>query len=1111
MSALIFTATRDHITLTVPPAARGLLARLTGQATDASVDAMSRQDWALGLALSDLRALAEEEPSGALEIDETRIILSHPLAATLDGETARVLGLPPLTDLVFETGVSGVLGNPGFRLDWRWSRAGRPVSPARTGVILHTDRGDQRMPRAALDAIVIAERFDDAAPLTDHWSALARFRRNLRPEDDTVDPGISPDENARIAMTGFLDTLRIASADAFAMALRDDGAGGVTFDPLPYAHGASEEADSAPLMDDELGAFHAEFGKRGASAAYRTGNNSYLVVERGAAPALAVMARKQRAPQAERESFIENPSSDLAEAYEAALDDEGALDGVDDATREALIETAVGQTFVQTPEYLSARIVGVGAWRPPDIGGVAAHRTTWLPEAFTETQKTALRDKSSAELEAIQAVHKAARERGDSHIDVGDGTTIPVGPRTEAELEARMEEAREAEEERKDGTSPLPEDGTVTEGQGVDTAGPIVLQTKLNFEDLTYGPEHIARPANVSDAVPSAVTSTLMSHQQVSFDWQVAAWRAGTPGLLNADEPGLGKTLQSLAFLAWLRTVMAAGPLEERLPILIVAPTSLLMNWEQEVATHLDAEGLGTVLRLYGSGVSARKHHGVEGKETDDGTARLDFRDLHEAVEDGRGHDRWILTTYQTLTNYQHSFGRLRFAAAVFDEIQAIKNPATLGAEAARSVNARFRIGLTGTPIENRLTDIWAIMDQLAPKALSSLRDFRKTFEPPTPENMADLNARIFGAGKGGPFGIRRLKSDVAAHLPPKLRLLHPRVMPPVQAARYEEAHEKAASSPRGGALKALQHIRSVSAHPGAVEGEGDAAFIEASARLSATIELLDWIRSRGERALVFIEHVRLQHRFAEIVRRLFALDEVAIINGKTDARKRQPIVDTFQRHGTEPGVFDVLILAPRAAGTGLTLTAACHVIHLSRWWNPAVEEQCNDRTHRIGQTRPVTVHVPMAIHPEYVVTSFDCLLHDLMRGKRNLAEAALWPAGDVPEDIGELLDGLATAPGMVHGAGVPDAATLQEQVQAAGFRVEGLPKGGLALHGKAGSVPLELRSGTAGWTMGDAASARIRLGVSPAGEGATSSSSPPLTALSGEMMALWPRYTLDG
>jgi len=151
-----------------------------------------------------------------------------------------------------------------------------------------------------------------------------------------------------------------------------------------------------------------------------------------------------------------------------------------------------------------------------------------------------------------------------------------------------------------------------------------------------------------------------------------------------------------------------------------------------------------------------------------------------------------------------------------------------------------------------------------------------------------------------------------------------------------------------------------------------------------------------------------MQHRFIELVKREFGLPGVDLINGSTPIPRRQEIVNRFQQHLKRDEGFDLLVLGPKAAGTGLTLTAATHVIHLSRWWNPAVEEQCNDRVHRIGQTMPVTVHVPMAIHPGYQQNSFDCLLHSLMTRKRRLASSALWPMGDTNEDAGRLQQMLA-------------------------------------------------------------------------------------------------------
>ena len=199
-------------------------------------------------------------------------------------------------------------------------------------------------------------------------------------------------------------------------------------------------------------------------------------------------------------------------------------------------------------------------------------------------------------------------------------------------------------------------------------------------------------------------------------------------------------------------------------------------------------------------------------------------------------------------------------------------------------------------------------------------------------------------------LGLRRLKSEVATDLPGKYRVLHPRIMPEPQAEAYLRVRATIAAGTRGGALAALHRIRSVSVHPGTgLRGE-DEAFIAGSARMAAAMDILDTIHIRRERALVFIEHRKLQYRFAELARLRYRLQEVPVINGDTPIPKRQKTVDRFQRHLERDEGFDLLVLGPRAAGTGLTLTAASHVIHLSRWWNPAVEEQCNDRAHRIGQ-----------------------------------------------------------------------------------------------------------------------------------------------------------------
>lgn len=487
------------------------------------------------------------------------------------------------------------------------------------------------------------------------------------------------------------------------------------------------------------------------------------------------------------------------------------------------------------------------------------------------------------------------------------------------------------------------------------------------------------------------MSTTLRPYQLAAFEWQAQAWSAGLPGILNADEQGLGKTLQTLSFLTWLQQRMVDGEVPSR-PFLIVAPTSLLRNWEAECATHVDPDVWGEPVRLYGQHLQRWKHPAQRGRDIDDGMARLDLSSIENMP-------RLVIATYQTVANYAVSFSQAPFAVAVFDEIQNLKNPFAMRSEAAKAILADFRIGLTGTPVENATRDIWAIMDQLFPLALGPLAEFRRVFDQPREERMKQLHAALFSGQCGRPaLALRRLKKDAAPDLPPKVRILHPRIMPEVQAIRYDEIRGKG-----GGMFPLLHHIRRTSLHPGLVEGEIPETFTAASARLAAAMDILAHIKSRGERALVFIENRDVQAWFAELIKIEFGLERVYVINGDTSIDDRKKITDRFQRHLVEDRGFDVLVMGPRAAGTGLTLTAANHVIHLTRWWNPAVEEQCNDRTHRIGQSRSVTIHIPLAVHPRLGPNSFDCLLQRLMTRKRGIANAVLWPQESEGPELLEL------------------------------------------------------------------------------------------------------------
>ena len=487
--------------------------------------------------------------------------------------------------------------------------------------------------------------------------------------------------------------------------------------------------------------------------------------------------------------------------------------------------------------------------------------------------------------------------------------------------------------------------------------------------------------------------------------------------MLNADDQGLGKTLQTLSFLAWLQANMEAGPPERRAPILIVAPTGLLRTWAAEERTHSTATGLGARIDAHGGGLKALRNPDMPGKDTDDGAPRIAFDDLRSGIANGNGHKWWALATYEMLANYQHSFRQIEFSAVVFDEIQKIKNVKTLISLAARSVEAEFRIGLTGTPIENHVGDIWAIMDAVAPGRLGTLQEYLERYRAVTEERMSELHGRLFKRLRKEdrdypPVGQRRFKENEIAGLPRKDYRLYPATMPPEQARAYEDARSRLADGASGAALKVLHHVRGVSLHPrspDAVSGDIDGYFAR-SARFEQVRRILERIRERRERALIFMEDRRMLAFAAQWLRSEFGLRDVRIINGQTAIARRKQYVEEFQRHLEADGGFDVMLLSPRAAGVGLTLTAATHAIHLSRWWNPSVEEQCNDRIYRIGQTRDVTVHVPLAIHPAYREGSFDCVLNDLMRRKTSLARAALWPPTDSDFDNGMLVAGVAGA-----------------------------------------------------------------------------------------------------
>ena len=449
-----------------------------------------------------------------------------------------------------------------------------------------------------------------------------------------------------------------------------------------------------------------------------------------------------------------------------------------------------------------------------------------------------------------------------------------------------------------------------------------------------------------------------------------------------------------------------------------------------------DEPRLGVLVEAYGA--SLRDIKSSPTTEIRQGVSILDTAELQRAD--------WVLTTYETWRDYQHSFGKVRWAVGIFDEVQKIKNPGALITEAAKTINADFVIGLTGTPVENRLADLWSIADLVQPGRLGTLKEFSRRYESSTPEAAAEVLGELKEKVMAAPPAVmkRRLKEDHLEGLPEKEFRWPRRPMPPAQATAYEHAIELARNPGRGGILQALGDLRSVSLHPSIMGNVGDEDYIRASARLSTTFEILDEVHTASEKALLFLESREMQAALIGIIHRRYRTKErPLVVNGAVAGKLRQQRVNEFQgRDG-----FDVMILSPKAGGVGLTLTSANHVVHLSRWWNPAVEDQCTDRAFRIGQKRKVYVYHPLAVHPEFQDHSFDITLDGLLRRKRAMSRAILAPTALSPNDIERLYQETLMRPetpilvDLDHFDPIQFEDWVMAQLRKAGYRVDRTPR----------------------------------------------------------------------
>ncbi|MCR6485924.1 DEAD/DEAH box helicase [Amycolatopsis sp. OK19-0408] len=500
---------------------------------------------------------------------------------------------------------------------------------------------------------------------------------------------------------------------------------------------------------------------------------------------------------------------------------------------------------------------------------------------------------------------------------------------------------------------------------------------------------------------PPGLRATLRPYQQAGLAWLATMTGLGL-GACLADDMGLGKTIQLIALHLHRQAAARAGaavadfaespvggnlrlvPAEESAtdqaeptnlaepmaaarepsstagPTLVICPTSLLGNWEREFAR-------------FAPHIPVRRFHG--------GSRHLD--DLAP--------DEVVLATYGVLRRDRETLSEVDWGLLAADEAQHVKNPLSATAKELRKIPARAKVALTGTPVENRLTELWSIVDWTTPGLLGPLDRFRRTVARPI-ERDRDKAVTERLAATVRPFLLRRRKSDpdIAPELPPKTETDRFVPLTAEQTTLYEavvrenlaEIRESHGIKRRGQVLQLLTELKQICNHPAQFLKEPHGALTGRSGKLAAFEELLDVILDEGESVLVFSQYVQLC-RLLE--RRLIDRGlPTELLSGESSPAKRQDMVDRFQA-----GEIPVFLLSLKAGGVGLNLTRATHVIHYDRWWNPAVEDQATDRAYRIGQDRPVQVHRLIA------EGTLEERIAQVLEKKRGLAESIVGAGED--------------------------------------------------------------------------------------------------------------------
>ena len=633
-------------------------------------------------------------------------------------------------------------------------------------------------------------------------------------------------------------------------------------------------------------------------------------------------------------------------------------------------------------ELYSDRVIEIGVYKPKFYPFICPYKSSWIAGATVETPQngtTKVTINSEEELEKLKREIQSTKENKKGIVEYNN---------TQLDIEDAMFLAQTAEKQLKDPSQPA----KVESENGNEARNILIIEE--NAEELGFAvKERIIEKGDKYTLFTDPFLQegfSLKDHQKEGVAWLQHLYKSKASGCLMADDMGLGKTLQILYFIDWHSRKYA-----NHKPYLIVAPISLLENWKNEYERFFMQPRMK--INMLTSKDVTRKFD----KSIVDKMQKMDI----------------ILTNYESLRISQLNFCAVEFDVVALDEAQKIKSPGTLVTNAAKALKCNFKIAMTGTPVENSLLDLWCIMDFCVPGLLGNAKAFAAQYQNPLKKEDTDIVAIGNEVhDKLGVYFMRRLKKDAAKDLPDKIELKEKVLMPPVQKETYASVVNDYTSGIQPNMLVTIMHLREVSEHPYLYDStllnhETD-EIVETSARLQATIKFLDEIKKKGEKVIIFVERKETQKMLQKLCLERYGII-TKIINGDTPSivkrnmpnkQSRQSSIDEFQAVDG----FNVIIMSPVAAGMGLNVTAANHVIHYSRHWNPAKEDQATDRAYRIGQTKDVFVYYPMAVRTD--IKSFDETLDDLLSRKTSLATSTIFPTERVEvkqEELGQMLFGV--------------------------------------------------------------------------------------------------------